>query len=496
MKRRNLKGTVALGSLTATVALLAGLSNASAQSATPSAPGAGSFPQSFLIPGTNTSISIYGVIKSTWKANWGSQHLSNAGFPAGGASVAFPFTTLALDGPGAARVGPTPGQRSLNGGLSAFANASTLTFETRTPSALGEVKTVLAMDMNLIPNQGNYSTSVTTQSINPRDGQGNTDAPRLLWAYATIGPWLIGQYNTAWADPLLFPDVSDAGFDPGFMNTANIRQPQIRYTYLAGSGVSLSASVEYQESGTFYLGSTTGAQSVMTAASVSSFTSDNTDIGGVVNLPNFNAGVAWDQPWGHLMARVGVGRNEVRNTLSGVNIMSPASGAGPNNIKKWGWAIETGGYLNTWGQDQFKWLVNYSDGAANYSTDLSSNNSGQMFCNGFIHRCDLISNLGASVTYTHRFNPNWRSTASFGMGFFSKPDAANGLTNVQSATGGAAQLASFEKRHLASHLNLVWSPLPGITDIYMEWDHYDRWVQASNTSADANSYSVGINVFW
>src|SRR5882757_1045103 len=190
MTTRNLKGTVALGSLTATVALLVGLSNASAQSA-PTAPGAGSFPQSFLIPGTNTSISVYGVVKSTWRSNFGAEHTSNAGSPAGGASVAFPINQLALQGSGAAggSTGTAPGQNSIHGGLSAFANASTLTFETRTPSALGEVKTVLAMDMNLIPNQGNYSTSVTTQSINPRNGQGNTDSPRLLWAYATIGPW-------------------------------------------------------------------------------------------------------------------------------------------------------------------------------------------------------------------------------------------------------------------------------------------------------------------
>ena len=69
MNTRSLKGAVALGSLTATVALLAGLGTAQAQMgagqagpppAAPTGPGAGSFPQSFLIPGTNTSLSLYG----------------------------------------------------------------------------------------------------------------------------------------------------------------------------------------------------------------------------------------------------------------------------------------------------------------------------------------------------------------------------------------------------------------------------------------------------
>jgi hypothetical protein len=81
------------------------------------------------------------------------------------------------------------------------------------------------------------------------------------------------------------------------------------------------------------------------------------------------------------------------------------------------------------------------------------------------------------------------------MGFFSKPAAANGLTNVN-AGATAAQLAGLEKRHLASQVNVVWSPLPGITDIYLEWDHWDRWVQASNTSGTSQVYSVGINIFW
>jgi hypothetical protein len=507
MNTRNLKGTVALGSLTATVALLAGLTSASAQSA----PGAGSFPQSFLIPGTNTSLAIYGVIKSSWRDNIGAQHDSDNGAPFGGGSEGFHISQLALQGPGAAGAGSnTAGSAQLStihGGFRGVAKASTLTFETRTPSALGEVKTVLAMDMNLMPNQGNYSTSTTTQSIKPSSGQGNTEAPRLLWAYATIGPWLIGQYNSAWADSLLYPDVSDAGFEPGHMNTANVRQPQIRYTYLAGNGISLSASTEFQESGTFYISAPSAATSPMTSAGVASFTSDNSDIGGIVNLPSFNVGAAWDQSWGHLMARVGVNRNEVRNSASGVSILGPNTGAAGsnnlnNNIKKWGWAIETGGYLNTWGQDQWKWIINYSHGVPNYDTDLSPNNSGGMFCNGFTGSCQMISHLGVATSYTHRFNPNWRSTAAVGMGFFSKPSNTAGLTNCSgggtgcSAAGTAAQLASFEKRHLASQLNVVWSPLPGITDIYLEWDHWDRWVQASNTSATSQAFSLGINIFW
>ena len=487
-----LKGTVALGSLTATVALLAGLSNASAQSA----PGAGSFPQSFLIPGTNTSLSVYGVIKSSWRDNFGAQHDSDNGAPAG-VSEAFHTAQLALQGPGASGGNSIATQQnSIHGGFRGVAKASTLTFETRTPSALGEIKTVLAMDMNLYPNQANY-IGATTSSTKPSAGSGNTEGVRLLWSYATIGPWLIGQYNTNFADPTLFPDVSDAGFTAPFMNTANIRQPQVRYTYLAGNGLSLSASVEYHEGGTLYVSPGTVATAVMTSAGISSFVSDNTDIGGVVNLPSFNTGVNWDQPWGHLMGRVGVSRNEVRNTQGGTAILGPANSNnnGANNIKKWGWAIAAGGYINTWGNDRWKFQATYSDGASNYMTDLSATGAGNMFCNGFTGSCKLIHEFAVGTSYTHVFSPNWRSTASFGMGFFGKPSNASGLTNVGTGTT-AAQLASFEKTHLMSQLNVVYSPVPGLTDIYLEWDHWDRWVQASNTHGWSQAFSVGFNIFW
>src|SRR5256885_6870374 len=115
MNTRNLKGTVALGSLTATVALLAGLSSASAQSA----PGAGSFPQSFLIPGTNTSLSIYGVIKSSWRDNIGAQHDSDNGSPFGGRNGRLHLNQLALQGPGAAggNTATDPERATIHGGL-------------------------------------------------------------------------------------------------------------------------------------------------------------------------------------------------------------------------------------------------------------------------------------------------------------------------------------------------------------------------------------------
>src|SRR5262249_46346067 len=109
MNTRRLKGAVALGSLTAAVALLGGLGAAqgpmrSGQGGPPGpAPqgaSAGSFPQSFLIPGTNTSLSLYGKVQLSVHENIGSMHTSDTTpLPTQGAPG---LSSLLLEGPGAA----------------------------------------------------------------------------------------------------------------------------------------------------------------------------------------------------------------------------------------------------------------------------------------------------------------------------------------------------------------------------------------------------------
>ena len=256
MNTRSLKGAVALGSLTAAVALLAGLGTAQAQIGTgqggppgpaPTSAGAGSFPQSFLIPGTNTSLSLYGKVQMSIHDNIGSMHTSDTTpLPTVGAPG---LGSLSLEGPGAS--GGTNFNnlfRSFHGGLRAQANSTNFAFETRTPSDLGEIKTVMLVDFGLLAGQGNYTgAGVTATNLNPKVGAGNNSIPRIQWAYGTLGPWLFGQYNSAWADPLLFaPDIGDQN-QVGPMQTVNIRRPQIRYTYLVGNGISLSGSLEVDE---------------------------------------------------------------------------------------------------------------------------------------------------------------------------------------------------------------------------------------------------------
>jgi Porin subfamily len=523
---------VVLGSLTATVALLAGLGTAQAQIGSgqarsgppvaPTGPGAGSFPQSFLIPGTNTSLSLYGKVQMSIHDNIGSMHTSDqTPLVTNGAPN---LGSLYLEGPGASG-GTTFSNvfRSFHGGLRAQASSTNFAFETRTPSDLGEIKTVMLMDFSSLAGQGNYVSTVSgapplnPTSINPKLGAGNNSIPRIQWAYGTLGPWLFGQYNSAWADPLLFaPDIGDQN-QVGPLQTVNIRRPQIRYTYLMGNGITLSGSLESMNTGAVFCnapaaGGTTTCVGNATRAPVgiASSGSDNTDVtaGGLVNLPSFNAGIAWDQPWGHVMARFGVGRSELRHATP-----TPLFGTGTGfttNLTRWHWAAETGVMLNTWGQDQWRALVNYSHGLATYLSDMPAGVV-DMVINGQTGQVDSLNELALATSYIHRFNPNWRTSGTFGIGFFNKPSAAAGWSGCSTSgtltaavaansfcNGGnsAAQLASLEKRHIFSGASVTYSPVPGQIDIKLELDYYDRQVQAAHTGAAAWAQNLSFAFYW
>jgi hypothetical protein len=477
----------------------------------PTTPGSGSFPQSFLIPGTNTSLSLYGKVSLGIQDNIGSQHFNDTS-PSGGGGTPFPIGSIAMEGPGAA--GGTNFlnlDRSIHGGLRAAVKGTNFAFETRTPSDLGEIKTVMLVDFSLNASQSNYTGSGTAVTSNkPAPGAGNNEIPRIQWAYGTIGPWLIGQYNSAWADPLQTnPDIGDQA-QVGPMQTVNIRRPQIRYTYLVGNGLSLSGSLESMATGAAYCQNTalttcTG-QVGLAGAAITTNGSDNLDVGGggdggIQSLPSFNTGIAWDQPWGHMMARVGVGRSQLRSTnatpLFGANNFS-------NNVKQWHWAVEGGAMINTWGQDQWRGLINYSHGLSTYLSDMG-NGTYDMFINGQTGQISSINELALNTSYIHRFSPNWRTTAEFGIGFYNKPDATRGFGNCANngiasscVSGGssAAQLAAVEKRHLQSSVSLTYSPLPGQVDIAVELDYYDRQVQASGTGGAGWTQRLGFNFYW
>src|SRR6516164_11449387 len=277
--KRNIGRVAALGGLTAVTALLTGLPAASADEladlranqellqrridqlaqAQPPAPGGrpgggiagamgaqaipgqsivgGSFPRSFLIPGTETSIRVGGFIDLT-----GSYFLQGAA----NGNPGRPTSTILQNGnlPGVPLNGPiiVPGlppqaqstATSRGNGVFMFSpEQSRINIETRTPTAWGESRTFLELDFARC---NNFSCQTLQQAGT------NSILPRLRFAYGTLGGFLAGQAISNFSDA--DADTESMEFGGAMGSTGGQRVPQVRYTIAGPWGSAFSASAE------------------------------------------------------------------------------------------------------------------------------------------------------------------------------------------------------------------------------------------------------------
>lgn len=445
--KRNLNYTAALAT-TAAVALLAGAAHAQMGGApqvctttqnspahnncvmpTASAPGGGSFPGSFLVPGTNTSFAVHGFIQFDLTQDMG---------PHGG-DDSIGIDGVPLEGSGASAANLAA--HSANGGITMGVKPTRPNIETRTPTAYGELKTYIEFDFN--------------QTAGGQLG-GNADLFRLRQAYGTLGPWLIGQADTLWEDAQTWADIAQGGQDVGIMNSGIRRHPQIRYTWLAGSGISLAGSAElptYNSSlgNQIGLGTTTGA--TLTNLSANESTSYS-------NTPHFVGAAEWDQPWGHVRVAGMAGVNDYRGTGNTSGIFTSTA----LNHQTAQWGLRIGGHLNTWGKDALRGGFWYNHGGADYSAEMVQ--GGELY-NTATGAHTATKEWAGYATYEHFFNGQWRANESFGYGHLS---GNPGFTN-------ASLLANLNSRMFTNEVNVIYSPVPQ-TDFILEWQHFDRKVQS------------------
>jgi hypothetical protein len=310
-KLRNMKAGLALGTFTATMALLSGLSTADAQTA----PGGGSFPGSFLVPGTNTSLKIGGYAKLDFIYDFSARNGDTSDPKA-----------IVLDVDPAKGVATSPNHQ-LNHALRLHAKESRFNFETRTPTAFGELKTFIELDF--------FGSAI--QQTTPANNTGvdqsraNSELPRLRHAYGTLGPLLAGQTFTLWFDADAYAEILDGGGDVGGVQGQSLRAPQIRYTYAGPSGMSLALSIENPDVTIF--------QNVNNAAVANAQSTTTTFSNGIDRVPDVVAAARWDQAFGHVRL-AGLYRN-----LRIVN-------ANGTRVDKQGYGVDFSGHLNTFGKDR------------------------------------------------------------------------------------------------------------------------------------------------
>jgi hypothetical protein len=471
---------------------------------------AGSFPRSFLIPGTEVSLRIggQGVGTVLWylkgRARGGSlngQGGENEIFTDGqggtGNLPGIPLNTHTFSaGPNA----PAGFGHSRSSTWNFSGKQSRVFLDARTPSPYGQVKAYIEFD---------FAASNTNTILNNNQGSVNGYIPRFRQGYASMGGLLAGQTYGTFTDLDSNPETLDFGGETGTEFVA--RTPQIRYTYPLPYGTSVAIGIENPNpkiAGPFgtYLTDTNqipteSACSALTTPAITSTATGTATIGGttVANnitnaclgnaaffnpsqdlIPTFVLRGRIEQPWGHIQASI----TTVGYTLNDGMFL---------NKQYLGYGGALSGHFFTWGKDNLTWGVAGGDGIGDQIANnigLATNFGGALAgqaVNGTDSRSFFTTNRAvydASVLattivswsgrigYQHWWIPGLRSTVDFSINH-------NDIPALVQASGRAAN----NKELSLAHLNLIWSPV-SFLDIGIEgaWGHR---VVASNLKGDA-----------
>lgn len=452
---------VALGSLTAAVALFAGAPAASAQQlpgtdtseAGQAAPGGGSFPGSFLVPGTNTSLKIGGFAK--WDAIYDA---SSALSPL--ASQVVSPTTIPLNG--------TAGHQ-IHGSFLNDVRQSNINFDVRTPTSYGEMDVFALID---------GFGQQTTQNVNLNGVDAWTE--RVVLFYGSLGPLMAGQTLSLWFDGDALGESVDPTPSIGTMNGLSNRHTTIRYTYAGAGGLSLAVAAEQPNPEGFTnaglpasaAGTTGIVQSLNTAgvAATGAGLYQNLGLsGGWVSVPDFIARARLDQAWGHI-AVTGQIRDQITEA-TGVRFAKTTYGG------------ELTGHLNTFGKDTLRGEASLGKGLGSYLSDMGSNAGLQVSSvassgAGLSPTTGAPWAYGAYLSYTHWWTNSLRSSLAPGY-------SHTGLDNSIITTNSSQNI--LDKRHIGLTANLIWSPIPQV-DLGLEYDIVRRTTWANLTGTSNTNY--------
>src|SRR6476620_8365897 len=203
---------------------------------------AGSFPRSFVIPGTEVSLRVggQGVGSVVWYMKG-----SAVGGALGGQGS---FNETFVDGQGG--TGNLPGiplnthtfsnspapvgfAHSRSSEWDFSGKQSRVFLDARTPSPYGEVKAYIEFD---------FAASNTNTILNNNQGSVNGYIPRFRQGYATLGGLLAGQTQGTFTDNDSDPELLDFGGTTASLFVS--RTPQVRYTYPLAYGMSVAVSAE------------------------------------------------------------------------------------------------------------------------------------------------------------------------------------------------------------------------------------------------------------
>src|SRR6516165_703721 len=145
----------------------------------------GSFPRSFLIPGTETSIRVGGFVDISGLYFLQGANTGNPGTPSSNAGQNGNLNAVPIGQqfvPGLGPVAQSANHSRGNGVFEFSPQQSRIDIETRTPTAWGEARTFFAWDFS--------GCSANLSCLSVQQAGGNSLQPRLRFAYGTLGGFL------------------------------------------------------------------------------------------------------------------------------------------------------------------------------------------------------------------------------------------------------------------------------------------------------------------
>jgi Porin subfamily/DcaP outer membrane protein len=440
--------------------------------------GGGSFPRSFLIPGTDTSIRLGGFVDYTALYFLQGANSANPGTPTtnsgqNGNLPAIPVGQVFIPGLGA--VAQSANHSRGNGVFSSGPDQSRIDIESRTPTAWGESRTFFSWD---------FGGTNGFNSLSVQQAGGDSKIPRLRFAYGTLGGFLAGQALSNFSDADADTESMEFGGAQG--STGGQRIPQVRYTLAGPWGSAFSVSAEQPVTGMIVPSGTISNDQLLAASAAAAQTSPTAPLipatcnGGPcigtgivpgtttqanpaqVFAPTLTAASYWAQPWGHvdfagvlMPLRVNDGKFVDRTYIG-------YGGHFSGDVKP-GWF--------GWQKDDFLFSFVIGQGTGVYSSggsatafSLASNFSIATACATPTPTCQglaaasnvLVKPIFAYSTnggYQHWWLPNLRSTIA--AGFWEQ--------DVNSQLIGPSEANSANHVLWNAFANLVWNPVAFVT---------------------------------
>jgi hypothetical protein len=431
----------------------------------------GSFPRSFLIPGTDTSIRVGGFVDLTALYFLNGAASGNPGRPTSNSGQNGNLDSLPINGPISVPGLPLQANSAAhsrgNGVFTQSPQQSRFNVETRTPTAWGEARTFFEWDFS---GCNNFSCQTLQQ------GGGDSLLPRLRFAYGTLGGFLGGQAISNFSDA--DADTESMEFGGAMGSTGGYRVPQVRYTLAGPWGSAFSVSAEQPTSSVLTPGgivsndtNTTGTVLVGTLPNIGTIcngvacTGAGTPVNGNLGrsiAPVITGASYWAQPWGHVDFAV---MANPLNYNDGAFVSRTFLGYGGHiagDVKP-GWF--------GWSKDDFLFSFIAGDGIGNYASGgeatfipMATNYSvltqcatPRGTCIGGLAASNIIFKpvfgYSANGGYQHWWTPNLRSTIAAGSSF---QDISSQLIGPNQAIGANKQLWN-------AFVNLVWSPVAFVT---------------------------------